>query len=172
MIQESVLLIILLILFTIAVFAIILWQGARNKLLYLHGKFNPYKKKSRFLTQVEQELFNSLNSLQILQSYHIFPQLHLSTLLQVKPDAKDLMGKFEYINKLFVDFVIFDKNLNPVVVIELNDRTHLWNSRKSRDEFVAQTLQSSGIPLLTLVPRDAYFKDDLEQKILPYVDQI
>lgn len=110
-----------------------------------------------------------LNSLDVLQNYFIFPQLHLSTLLQVKDDAKDMIGKFEYINKLFVDFVIFDQNLNPVVVIELNDSTHFWNPRKARDQFVSEALKSIGIPLVILTSRDLTFKASALEKLAPYL---
>jgi len=106
-----------------------------------------------------------------LQNFHVFPQLHLSTLLQVNSDAKDMMGKFEYINKLFVDFVIFDEYFNPVVVIELNDSSHRWSSRKSRDEFVAKALESSEISLLTLTTRDTYLGDEVGQKLLPFLSE-
>lgn len=169
MIQESVLIAILLVLFTMTVVTTILWQDAKNKLFYLHGKFNPFEKKKYFLTQNEQRLFLLLKSLSVLQNYYIFPQLHLSTLLQVKNEAKDMMGKFEYINKLFVDFVIFDKNLNPVVVIELNDLSHNWSSRRSRDQFVTKALEENNIPLLTLTTRDTYLKDEVEKSLSRYI---
>lgn len=169
MLQESVLIVILLVLFAITVTTVILWQDAKNKLFYLHGKFNPFKQKQYFLTKNEKDLFLLLHSLEELQNFYIFPQLHLSTLLQVKDEARDMMGKFEYINKLFVDFVIFDKNLNPVVVIELNDQSHLWNSRKSRDQFVVKALEDSNIPLLTINTIDSYQKNTVQLKLLPFL---
>lgn len=121
----------------------------RNKNLYLNGQFNPYQAKKYFLTGAERKLFQILQDSELSNSYYIFPQLHLSTLLEVKPEAKDLQGKFDWLNRLFVDFVIMDKEtIKPVLVIELNDSTHRWNNRKARDQFVAKALNENKIPLL------------------------
>ena len=147
--------IILLVLFAFLSFTSILFyvkfQDERNKNLYLHGELNPYKKKKYFLTLNEKELFLILQDLTANSNYLVFPQLHLSTLLQVKEESNDLTGKFEWLNKLFVDFVIFDKqNLQPLLVIELNDSTHLWNNRKARDQFVKKSLKDNNIPFLAI----------------------
>jgi len=119
--------------------------------LYLQGKLNPYKRKQHFLTTPERELFEMLQSCINLEKYLIFPQLHLSTLLAVKDETADLQGKFDWLNRLFVDFVIFKKDsLEPALVIELNDSTHFWNNRKARDQFVNKALEDNGIKILTI----------------------
>lgn len=165
MLQTSALLALLLIFFFIATVFFILWQDARNKNLRLHGQFKPYQRKKHFLTPSEQQLFQLLQQLEVLQRYYVFPQLHLSTLLRVKADAKDLMGKFEYINKLYVDFVIFDQHFQPVLAIELNDPSHFWGARKSRDEFVEQALRDVGVPLLTLTTQDLRSPVEVGEKV-------
>ncbi len=123
----------------------------RNKNLNLQGKLNPYQKKTHFLTNPELELFKLLTTSINERKFHICPQLHLSTLLKVKDDANDIKGKFEWLNSLYVDFVIFEKeNMNPILVIELNDSTHKWGSRHARDQFVAKALMENDIKLVTI----------------------
>ena len=123
----------------------------RNFNLYLQGKLNPYKRKVSFLTSPEKDLFVILQQANIKGNFLIFPQLHLSTLLVVKDETNDLQGKFDWLNKLYVDFVLFDKEtLDPLLVIELNDSTHFWGSRKARDQFVKKALEENRIPLLTI----------------------
>lgn len=127
------------------------YQDELDKNLYLSGQLNPYQRKKYFLTSSEKELFKILQSSEIEDAYFIFPQLHLSTLLEVKDDLIDLRGRFDWLNKLYVDFVLFDRrNLEPRLVIELNDSTHKWKSRRTRDEFVKTALQKNNIPLLEL----------------------
>lgn len=129
----------------------------RNYNLYLEGKFSPFKRKAYILTRSEQELFSLIRSAIADLDCLVFPQQHLSTFLQVKDDADDLTGKFGWLNTLFVDFVIFDKEaVQPILVIELNDKTHFWNSRKGRDQFVAKALKENNIPLLIISTDDLY----------------
>lgn len=146
--------------------ALVKFQDERNKNLRLQGEFQPYTKKSSFLTGSEKKLFLLLQNSDLLKNYYIFPQLHLSTLLRVKDDARDIQGKFEWLNKLYVDFVIFDREkIEPAIVIELNDQTHQWNSRKARDEFVKKALDENGIPLIVIQTNDLADFDQIESRI-------
>ena len=139
---------------TVSVFTILFYirfMDERNKNLVIQGKLEPFKRKGYLLTPHEMELFWILQKSSISSDYFIFPQLHLSTLLSVKDEMNDLQGKFDWLNKLFVDFVIFDrKNIQPLMVIELNDSTHMWTNRKARDQFVKDALEKNDIPLLTV----------------------
>jgi hypothetical protein len=130
---------------------LIRFTDERNKNLYFLGKLNPFENKDRFLTPNEKHTFEKLQELEVFKGLYILPQLHLSTFLKVKDNANDLQGKFDWINRLFVDFVIFDESLSkPLLVIELNDSTHKWNNRKARDEFIRKALESNGIKILSI----------------------
>ena len=152
-----------------SIFLYLKLQDERNKNLYADGLVNPYKKKKYFLTLDEKELFLILQNLTVNSNYLVFPQLHLSTLLQVKEESNDLAGKFEWLNKLFVDFVLFDKkDLQPRLVIELNDSTHLWGNRKARDQFVKKSLEENNIPFLVIETEsliNGQAKEIVEEKI-------
>ena len=135
----------------LAILFYIRFMDERNKNLVIQGKLEPFKRKGYFLTPHEMELFWILQKSIIGSDYFIFPQLHLSTLLLVKDEMNDLQGKFDWINKLFVDFVIFDRNqIQPIMVIELNDSTHTWTNRKARDQFIKDALEKNDIQLLTV----------------------
>jgi len=139
------------------------FKDERNNNLYLQSKFNPFTKKRSLLTGNEKKLLKLLEGFSSLDTYYIYPQLHLSTFLKVKDGANDLKGKFDWLNKLYVDFVIFDKEtLSPLLVIELNDSTHKWDSRKARDEFVAKALEENGIPLLTFTTNQLASRDVID----------
>ncbi|NMB57521.1 DUF2726 domain-containing protein [Candidatus Beckwithbacteria bacterium] len=162
------LVLILFLLFVFVGFVIMTWKfyDERNKNLYLQNKFNPFKNKERFLTPNEKHVFEKLQELECLKNLYIFSQLHLSTFLGVKEEANDLRGKFDWINKLFVDFVIFDNSFTkPLLVIELNDSTHKWSNRKARDEFIRSALDNNNIKMLTITLNDANTRGILEDLV-------
>lgn len=142
---------VLLILSLFAIF--LLWmkfQDERHYHLYSQGKNNPFKKK-KFLNGGEIKLFNILQSLPELDNYYIFPQVHLSTVLKVKNDFNDLRGKFDWLNDLYPDFMIFSKeDFEPKLAIELNGPYHKLDAKIARDQFVRKSLEENNIPLLEI----------------------
>lgn len=103
-----------------------------------------YERKDSLLTKTELEFFNKLRNL-YGQKYHLQAQVSLRSVT-----SKTIYSK--YINELFrdIDFGIFDnKTLKPLVLIELNDKTHKNADRHERDLKVRDILKQSGIPLVT-----------------------
>ena len=65
-----------------------------------------------------------------------------------------------------VDFVIIDqRTMAPLLVVELDDRSHERTDRKARDRFVDQVLLSVGIPILHYPVLPSYNKSKLVQII-------
>ena len=107
-----------------------------------------YKKKETLMSAPERQLYYELMQA-VGAEFDVFPQLALVTLVD-KIDAS-------YRNELFrvVDFALFDKRTNrPLLVIELNDASHLRDDRKLRDEKVKCILRRAGLKLLTLTLDD------------------
>ena len=170
-VELSVLLGLLLFFATVSVFLYMKVIDNRNYRLFFENKFNPCRSKP-FLTNNEKRLFSVLQKICQDQKLILVPQPHLSTFLQVKDNGKDLLGKFEWLNKYFVDYAIFNYHLDrPLLIIELNDRTHLWNHRRARDEFVSHVLRQNHIPLLTLLNTDILQPKRLEELILKLMNQ-
>ena len=103
---------------------------------------NQYKKKN-FLTYAEK---NFLSMLYELKKYDliIVPQVNLATIIQKT-------GEFQYQNELYrnIDFGIFDKNYNILLLIELNDKTHQQYKRRERDIKVKEIIKQANIKLIT-----------------------
>lgn len=147
----SLLMVLCCLFFSMTVIAMIKFIDERNKNLYLQGDLKPYFRKKYYLSPSEQKLFHILFEFAKQHGYLLVPQVHLSSIFEVKEDAKDLRGKFEWLNSLSVDFMLFNKQtFQPVAAIELNDRTHLWLSRKARDQFVQRAFNENNIKLLTV----------------------
>ncbi|MBO5713190.1 MAG: DUF2726 domain-containing protein, partial [Clostridia bacterium] len=58
--------------------------------------------------------------------------------------------KFQSELTRIVDFGIFSPEYSPILLIEINDASHLKKDRKERDLKVKYILKSAKIPLLTI----------------------
>ena len=98
------------------------------------------------MTPPERAFMNILESL-FGARYRILPQIALVSLV-------DKLNYTSYRNELFrvVDFVIASSDFTPLVVIELNDRSHLRADRRERDAKVAEILQKAELPLVVITP--------------------
>lgn len=163
---ETTLLVALIIVIPITMLSLLFFFDEKQKNSVLQGKTNPYELKKYYQTPNEKHFFENLKRLSSLQGLHIFPQVHLSTFMGVKDSVYDMTEKFNYINKLYVDFAIFNDNFDrPLLIIELNDKTHTYKSRMGRDEFVKNALKSVHVPILTVTMREINDTEWLERNI-------
>lgn len=127
----------------------------------------PYTRKGYFLTEKEKELFAKLNEW-FGYNYYIFPQVNISSLVDVEGSYKN---KYSYRNKIdrkSVDFVIFDKrSISPLLVIELDDYTHDWAKRRERDIFVNEIFQKINLPIMHIRGIDSANKEEIEKYFIP-----
>lgn len=114
-----------------------------------------YRRKTYLITKHEHELFSRLHEI-YGGNYYIFPQVHLSTILDHKIHGQNWQGALSVINRKSVDFVICDKiYLRPLVAIELDDWTHGLEDRKSRDNLVETIFAQADMPLVRFESSDA-----------------
>lgn len=107
-----------------------------------------YTAKSLMMTRTESEFFSKLDSV-VNERYHVFPQVHLSALLDHKVKGQDWKFAFRHINGKSVDFVLCDKEtLRPTYAIELDDLTHEQSDRRKRDLEVERIFKEANLPLV------------------------
>ncbi len=83
-----------------------------------------YSAKKHLMTTSEEEFFRTLCKLFVNRCY-VFPQVHLSAVLNHKTRGQDWRAAFFHINGKSVDFLLCDKKtLQPICAIELDDHTH------------------------------------------------
>lgn len=124
-----------------------------------------YKKKDFFMTRAEHECYDALIEA-VGKNYYIFPQAHLTAIVDYKIKGQNWRGAFRHIDEKSVDFVLCDKNyIAPRLVIELDDRTHERPDRKLRDGEVGRILNGAGLPLLRLENHGSFDPCDLSKKI-------
>lgn len=122
--------------------------------IFLRGKQTAKKKdfqyraKDCIVTNAEAKFFWKLDRV-INGKYFIFPQAHLSTILNYKVPGQNWDAARNHINRKSVDYVICDKEtLKPVYAIELDDNTHNYSDRQKRDKEVERIFQCADIPLV------------------------
>ena len=121
-----------------------------------------YRLKNSLLTRVEYEYYVIFDSY-FGDDYRILPQINLASVIE-----KEGSG---YRSELFrnVDFGVFDFNYRPILLIEINDSTHLRKDRISRDKKVNAICKKAHIPLVTFWTSDGIDKEAIYQKLKKYL---
>lgn len=119
----------------------------------------PYKKKDYLLTKAEKEFFNVLKQATDQKNLLLFSKVRLEDLLWL-PKGLDRGERFGLRNRVksrHVDFVVCDKeNVKPLLVIELDDSSHLRLDRKVRDSFLDQILHGAGLKIVHIKTASSY----------------
>lgn len=124
-----------------------------------------YTKRNSIMSQAENEFFDMLN-IAVGSDYLVFPQLHLSALLDHKIVGQGWKGAFGHINLKSVDYVICSKaSRSPIVAIELDDDSHSREDRMRRDKEVDRMFSAAKIPLLRMVQYRNLTPPELEKLI-------
>jgi len=109
-----------------------------------------YEKKRFFMSRPEHECYDALMAA-VGKDYYVFPQVHLSVILNHKIKGQNWYGALRHIDEKSIDFVLCDKNyIEPRLAIELDDHTHEREDRKERDGEVERILSRAGLPLMRL----------------------
>lgn len=105
------------------------------------------------LSPWEQRVIQTLMD-QLSDGLHLCPQVRLADIVKVEsPDRSAWQGAFNGIASKSVDFVVMDlSNGNPILVIELDDRTHNRTDRQKRDALVNEVLSQACISLVRFKP--------------------
>ena len=83
-----------------------------------------YTPKDSLMSRVEGEFFWKLNNI-AQDRYFVFPQVHLSALLDHHVKGQDWKYAFRHINGKSVDYVLCNKTtLQPIYAVELDDDSH------------------------------------------------
>jgi len=135
-------------------------QQTRQKKVY------QYQAKEYFMTKSESEFFRMLVNV-ANDRYFIFPQAHLSAILDEKIKGQNWKYAFRHINGKSVDYVLCDKiTLKPTYAVELDDYTHEYADRQERDKEVERMLQGAGIPLVRFSDYKMLAEDEISRRFL------
>ena len=98
--------------------------------------------------------------------YYVFPQVHLSAILDHKVKGQEWKYAFRHINGKSVDYVLCDKaTLQPTYAVELDDYTHDQKDRRERDREVERIFAAANLPLVRFKDKNVS-DDDITQALM------
>lgn len=128
-----------------------------------------YKPKRYVITLNELNFYTVLSEIAKELDLVVFSQVSLYNILETKPnlDYKTKKIYFSKISSKSIDFVLVDKNNCRIkLCIELDDSTHNYKKRMSRDAFINKLFEDLEIDLLRYPVYNTYYKDTLKKRIL------
>lgn len=106
------------------------------------------------MTKIEGDFFKKLEHI-VSDQYYVFPQVHLSALLDHRVQGQEWKYAFRHINGKSVDYVLCNKQtLRPTYAIELDDSSHDQVERRKRDQEVERIFKEANLPLIRFKNRD------------------
>jgi very-short-patch-repair endonuclease len=125
----------------------------------------PYYSKAP-LTQPEQVLYYRLTK--TLPDSVILAQVQVYSFIKVKGKSERTKWKNK-INQLSVDFLVCQNDFQVVAAIELDDRSHLKEEQKERDERKSKALKTAGVRLIrfTSVPSEEEIREAFKETERP-----
>jgi len=129
---------------------------------------HPYGKRDAFLSPAEVSFFHVLQSI-LPPEYHLVAKVRIFDLLFVRQPHKNQAAR-NRIDRKHVDFVICRADtMDPVLAIELDDKSHQRKDRKDRDAFVDQAFQAAALPLVHVPAAKGYQLKAIQELIAPYL---
>ena len=133
--------------------------------LYAGERQFPYAKKPAIMTANERAFYRALIRA-VNDNHDIFAMVRIADLLAVQPNTPKRQSWQNRINCKHIDFVLCDgETQQPVLAIEVDDRSHQRRDRQERDYFVDRAFDAAGLPLLRIEATRSYAARDLHAAI-------
>jgi len=122
---------VLLCLIALTVIFVIVFNNKKPKIKGLY-------KAKKLMTDNEVEFFGRL--IQALPGYYVFPQVAMGALIQPNRDKdhEDFWKIRGTVSQKITDFLVCDKTMKVIAIVELDDKTHDANKDRMRDEMTRQ----------------------------------
>jgi hypothetical protein len=128
----------------------------------------PYEPADALLTPAETVFWEVLVEA-VGADFALFSKVRLADVIVVRPGLPNpfRMRAFNRISAKHLDFVVCDPESYVILgVIELDDRSHLQEARRDRDDFIDGALSAAGIPILHVPAQRAYSAAKLRDQVL------
>jgi hypothetical protein len=122
-----------------------------------------YLKNSSLLTNSEKEFYSILEGF-LRDDFYLFSKVRIADIVHIPEWYKPYHWAIYWWNRIkskHVDFLVCHKNtFEPLLVIEVDDPSHLRPERKKRDRLVDFVFRKAKIPILHLTD------ESLENKVI------
>ena len=121
-----------------------------------HVAENAYSRTDSLLTPGERAFYQALRKA-VGDTWHISMKTRLADLVQIKFDPRHPYKAFNQVAQKHIDFVLADHNTQaPILLVELDDKTHRRQKRKERDAFVNSLCRGVGLKIIHIKARVDY----------------
>jgi very-short-patch-repair endonuclease len=125
----------------------------------------PYRRKDYLFSRAERSFYGVLNQA-IGTDYLIFAKVRLADLLFLPRSTESRQRHQNRVNAKHVDFVLCDRDqVQPLLVIELDDSSHQRSDRQKRDKFVNRALAAASLPIMHVTVQQAYNPEGIRKVI-------
>lgn len=125
--------------------------------------------RRKFLRYDENELYKTLTNI-TGDNFIVIPQVHLCDIADVKVGYLDHDNLYYELKRIIYDYAIFDKEFNPLVLIELNGKSHFFqNNRVNRDAIAENNAKNLDLPLIPIKKEDRLNEKFIREKLAPYL---
>lgn len=139
--------------------AIILWI-----LIRLHERL-PYELNETILTERERAFYRILKPIADSLELQICPKVRVADIVSIKKGTRDWQKWFNKIRSKHVDFLLCDYDMNIVLIIELDDRSHETERAKKNDALKNAIFGDRLLRIRSL-------KEDIESEIISALKKI
>ncbi|MGO8670790.1 MAG: DUF2726 domain-containing protein [Capsulimonadaceae bacterium] len=123
----------------------------------------PYTRQPFVLSKAEYSFFVVLRQV-VPPDVLVLVKVRLAEVLGVKRGPQ-YIRHFRKISQKQIDFLLCDRQTRPILVIELNEVSHLNNKRAERDDFLDTALQVAGLPILRVASQKTYQLNDVRDAV-------
>jgi hypothetical protein len=121
--------------------------------------------RRKFLRYDENELYRTLVNI-TNNNYIVIPQVHLCDIADVKVGYLDHDNLYYELKRIIYDYAIFDKNFEPLILIELNGKSHFFqDNRINRDAIAENNAKNLDLPLIIIKKEDRFNEKLIKEKI-------
>ncbi|MDD4027291.1 MAG: DUF2726 domain-containing protein [Candidatus Shapirobacteria bacterium] len=124
--------------------------------------------RRKFIRYDESEMYKTLVNA-VGNNFIVIPQVHLCDIADVKVGYLDHDNLYYELKKIIYDYAIFDKNFEPLVLIELNGKSHFQDNRINRDAIAENNAKNLDIPFIPIKKEDRINEKLLREKLSPYL---
>lgn len=127
----------------------------------------PYVLGDRFFSPAERSFLGVLDQ-SVGSDFRVFGKVRVADVIAVeKGKPKSVWQRaFNRINAKHFDFLLCSTtDLRPVCAVELNDKSHDGEERKSRDQFLEEVCRKAGLPLVFFPAQHAYSTVEVSRAI-------
>lgn len=123
----------------------------------------PYTKNRFLLSKAENNFYQVLKLSLKDTEYTICPKIRLADVIKTSK-TENRQVYFNKISSKHIDFLLCnnDKFFNPILAIELDDKSHESEKVKERDKFINKVFKSAKLPILHIKANYSYKPNELK----------